>query len=140
MKSHAVQLVVIAALSIALLALVSAGFGKSSGAPDRAAEQRRQWLAGEGAFFVRKDCIACHSIRAFGISAAKFGPDLSEAAVDTERRFGKSLEEFLHHPSGTMSIVLGTRTPLAEAEKQEAIRLLKIAYQRKLEPQSQLKQ
>ena len=95
-------------------------------------------MKGEGAFFVKKNCIECHSISAFGIKAASVGPDLSEAVVDVERRFGKTLEEFLRNPNGTMSIVLATKIPLTDAEKQEAVRLLKIAYQKKPGQQAQL--
>jgi cytochrome c2 len=101
------------------------------------AEKERQWLMGEGAFFVRKGCVRCHSIGSMGIDAAKIGPDLSDAVVDVERRFGKSLEEFLNNPTGTMSVVLMTRIPLTDEEKREAIETLKIAYQRKLERQAQ---
>lgn len=137
MKSQPIKLAIIAALLIVFVAALVGGFDKAKDTAAVRAAREREWLRGEGAFFVRKDCISCHSISAFGIKAANIGPDLSEAAVDTQRRFGKSLEEFLHNPSGTMSIVLSSRIPLTDAEKQEAIRLLKIAYQRKIE-QSQL--
>jgi len=76
-------------------------------------------------------------ISSLGVESAKLGPDLSDAAVDVERRFGKSLEEFLNNPTGAMSIVLSTRIPLTDEEKREAIETLKIAYQRKLERQAQ---
>jgi len=72
-----------------------------------------------------------------GAESAKIGPDLSDAAGDVERRFGKTLEEFLNNPTGTMSIVLTTRIPLTEEAKREAIETLKIAYQCKLERQAQ---
>jgi hypothetical protein len=135
-KSNAqrLQVAIILALCVVLGSLLAAGVNKSNSRP----AGEREWLKGEGAFFVRKNCTSCHSISAFGIKTANFGPDLSEAAVDTERRFGKSLDEFLHHPNGTMSIVLATKIPLTEAEKEEAVRLLKIAYQRKLERQARL--
>ena len=67
----------------------------------------------------------------------RIGPDLSDAVVDVERRFGKTLEEFLNNPTGTMSIVLATRIPLTNEEKRKAIETLKIAYQRELERQAQ---
>ncbi|HEX5085530.1 MAG TPA: hypothetical protein VFY40_26130 [Blastocatellia bacterium] len=73
-----------------------------------------------------------------GIESAKIGPDLSDAAVDVERRFGKTLEEFLNNPTGMMSIVLTTRIPLTEAEKREAVELLKLAYRRKQESRVRL--
>lgn len=133
MESQPVKLIIIIALLIVFGAALLGGFDKAKDAAAVRAAREREWLKGEGAFFVRKGCVSCHSISAFGIEAANLGPDLSEAAVDTQKWFGKSLEEFLHNPSGTMSIVLSSRIPLTEAEKQEAIRLLKIAYQRKLE-------
>lgn len=122
-------------LLILLVSVIVGGVGNLGDASATRAAREREWLKGEGAFFVRKNCISCHSISSVGIKAANVGPDLSEAVVDTERRFGKSIEEFLDEPTGTMSIVLATRIPLNEAEKQEAIQALRIAYQRKLEQQ-----
>ncbi len=137
-RSQKVKIGIIVVLLIVLGWVLVGGFGNVTDANEERSAREREWLKGEGAFFVRKTCTGCHSISAFGINAATVGPDLSEAAVDTERRFGKTLDEFLDDPSGTMSIVLATRIPLTEAEKQEAVRLLKIAYQRKLEQSSQL--
>lgn len=128
-----VKPVIIVVLLIVLVSVLVAGFSTDSNATAGSSSKQQEWLKGEGAFFVKKNCTSCHSISAFGIKTANFGPDLSTAVVDTERRFGKSLTEFLHNPNGTMSIVLSSRIPLTEAEKQEAIRLLRIAYQRKLE-------
>ncbi len=98
------------------------------------AEKERQMLTGEGAFFVKKGCFICHSISTLGIeSATKIGPDLSEAVVDVQSRFGKTLEDFLAKPTGTMSLVLATQIQLTDAERREAIEKLKIAYQKKSE-------
>jgi cytochrome c2 len=98
------------------------------------AEKERQMLTGEGAFFVKKTCFICHSVNSLGIeSASKIGPDLSEAVTDVQSRFGRTLEDFLAHPTGTMSVVLSTQIQLTDAEKREAIERLKIAYQRKQE-------
>jgi len=138
------KLVVIAVCGGTMLMVWLVGFSQMrSSEPSRLsrerAERERQWLKGEGAFFVRKGCVRCHSISSFGIDAAKLGPDLSDAVVDVERRFGKSLEEFLNNPTGTMSVVLMTRIPLTAEEKREAIETLKIAYQRKLERQAQIR-
>jgi cytochrome c2 len=100
------------------------------------AEKERQMLTGEGAFFVKKGCFICHSVSSLGIeSAAKIGPDLSIAVTDVQSRFGKTLEDFLKNPTGTMAVVLSTQIQLTDAEKQEAIRRLKIAYQRQQEQQ-----
>jgi hypothetical protein len=137
-KSQTVKLAIIFVLGMVMLALLVAGYGEAQSGSGNQAAQHREWLKGEGAFFVRKNCIECHSISAFGIKTATIGPDLSEAIVDTEKRFGKTLEEFLRSPNGTMNIVLATKIPLTDAEKQEAVRLLKIAHQKKLEQQAQL--
>jgi cytochrome c2 len=101
-------------------------------------EKERQMLAGEGAFFVKKGCFICHSVNSLGIdTAAKIGPDLSDAVTDVQSRFGRTLEDFLMAPTGTMSVVLSTQIQLTDEEKREAIEKLKIAYQRKQEQQAQ---
>lgn len=135
--SKLLKLAIIVAFGAAILLIVVAGYSRSRNAAKVWAEKEREWLKGEGAFFVRKGCVRCHSISSMGIESVKIGPDLSEARVDVERRFGKTLEEFMNNPTGTMSIVLTTRIPLSEAERREAVDLLKLAYQRKQEKQSQ---
>jgi len=96
------------------------------------AEKERQMMEGEGAFFVKKGCFICHSVSSLGIdSAAKIGPDLSEAVVDVQSRFGKTLEDFLANPTGTMAVVLATQIQLTPEEKREAIDKLKHAYEKK---------
>ena len=101
-------------------------------------EKERQMLAGEGAFFVKKGCFICHSVNSLGIdTAAKIGPDLSDAVTDVQSRFGRTLEDFLKNPTGTMSVVLSTQIQLTDEEKREAVEKLKTAYQRKQEQQAQ---
>jgi cytochrome c2 len=81
-------------------------------------EKERQMMSGEGAFFVKKNCFICHEVSTLGIeSAAKIGPDLSNAVADVQSRFGKTLEDFLASPTGTMSVVLATQIQLTDAEK-----------------------
>jgi cytochrome c2 len=99
-------------------------------------EKERQMLEGEGAFFVKKGCFVCHSVSALGVDGSKIGPDLSEAVVDVQSRFGKTLEDFLNNPTGTMAVVLSTQIQLSEEDKQEAVAKLKLAYQKKSEPQA----
>ncbi|MFB3902199.1 MAG: cytochrome c family protein [Acidobacteriota bacterium] len=95
-------------------------------------EKEREMMEGEGAFFVKKGCFICHSVSTLGIeSAAKIGPDLSEAVVDVQSRFGKTLEDFLMNPTGTMSVVLATQIQLSPDEKREVIQKLKYAYEKK---------
>ena len=100
--------------------------------PEEVAKEK-QMLQGEGAFFVNHRCFVCHSVSTLGIeSPAKIGPDLADAVADVQSRFGKTLEDFLANPTGTMSVVLSTQIQLTNAEKKEAVEKLKIAYQKKL--------
>ncbi len=93
-------------------------------------------LTGEGAFFVQKGCFICHDVSAFGVeSAAKIGPDLSIAYSDVQSRFGRTLEDFLKAPTGTMAVVLSTQIHLTDAERADAIRRLKDAYEKHLQDQ-----
>ena len=95
-------------------------------------EKEKQMMSGEGAFFVTHRCFVCHSVSTLGIeSAAKIGPDLSDAVADVQSRFGRTLEDFLANPTGTMSVVLATQIQLTDAEKREAVGKLKLAYQKK---------
>jgi hypothetical protein len=95
------------------------------------AEAEQRMLQGEGAFFVKKGCFTCHAVTSLGIdSAAKIGPDLSIAVTDVQSRFGRPLDDFLMDPTGTMAVVLSTQIPLTTEERQQAIALLKLAYQR----------
>ncbi|CUS95647.1 hypothetical protein JGI8_02210, partial [Candidatus Kryptonium thompsonii] len=67
----------------------------------------------------------------FGIeSAAKIGPDLSNALEDVQSRFGKTLENFIKEPTGTMSIVLGSQIMLTDSEKVQVVELLTKAYEK----------
>lgn len=105
------------------------------------AEREKQMLTGEGAFFVKKGCFACHSVSAFEIkSASDIGPDLSFAVADVQSRFGKTLEDFLAKPTGTMAVVLATQIQLSDEERREAVDKLKIAYEKKINQQAQAAQ
>jgi len=91
---------------------------------------------GPGRFFVEKTCFICHDVSSLGIeSATKIGPDLAIAVEDAPRRFGRTLDDFLMNPSGTMSVVLSKQIQLSDEERREAIRLLKIAHEKHLEQQ-----
>jgi cytochrome c2 len=99
-------------------------------------DYEKRMLEGEGAFFVKNNCFICHSVSSFGIeSASKIGPDLADAVTDVQSRFGRTLDDFLMEPTGTMSVVLATQIPLTKEQRQQAIALLKVAHQRKLEQQ-----
>jgi cbb3-type cytochrome oxidase cytochrome c subunit len=114
------------------------GFKISETQTPEEAEKEKQMLTGEGAFFVKKGCFVCHSISAFDIkSAADIGPDLSFAVSDVQSRFGKTLEDFLAKPTGTMAVVLSTQIQLTDEERLEAVTKLKLAYQKKMDQQNQ---
>ena len=114
------------------------GFKLSEFQTPEEAEREKQMLTGEGAFFVKKGCFACHSVSAFDIkSASDIGPDLSFAVSDVQSRFGKTLEDFLARPTGTMAVVLSTQIQLSDEERQEAVAKLKVAYEKKMAAQAQ---
>jgi len=103
--------------------------------PEEIAKER-QMETGPGAFFVRKGCFICHDVSAFGVeSATKIGPDLSVAFSDVQSRFGRTLDDFLKAPTGTMAVVLSTQIHLTDAERAEAIQRIKDAYQIHLQQQ-----
>ena len=82
-----------------------------------------------GNWFKQTGCTDCHSIAAYRIfNLAAVGPDLSDAVEGVPRRFGRSLEEFLQAPTGTMSMVLSTRIPLTPEQRALAGEKLKEAY------------
>ena len=113
------------------------GFKLAESQTPEEAEREKQMLTGEGSFFVKKGCFACHSVTAFDIkSASDIGPDLSFAVSDVQSRFGKTLEDFLARPTGTMAVVLSTQIQLTDEEKQEAVAKLKSAYEKKMTAQT----
>ena len=84
-----------------------------------------------GEWFTQTGCTACHSISVYRIlNIAAVGPDLSEAVEDVPKRFGRSVEDFLHAPTGTMAMVLSSRIPLTAAQRDVAIAKLHEAYRR----------
>ena len=93
-------------------------------------EKEEQMLTGPGSFFVKKNCFVCHSVSTLGIeAAAQIGPDLALAVQDVQSRFGRTLDDFLMHPTGTMDVVLSTMITLTEAERKEAVEILRHAYE-----------
>ncbi|MDH3251245.1 MAG: c-type cytochrome [Ignavibacteria bacterium] len=97
-------------------------------------EQEERMLKGPGAFFVRKNCFVCHSVSTLGIeAAAQIGPDLAIAVEDVQSRFGRTLDDFLERPTGTMEVVLSTMITLTPEERKEAVAKLRLAYELKKE-------
>lgn len=100
--------------------------------PEEKAREEKM-LKGPGAFFVQKNCFLCHSVSTLDVNAAaQIGPDLSIAVEDVQARFGRTLEDFLAKPTGTMEVVLSTMVQLSDEERKEAIEKLKHAYDLKL--------
>jgi len=92
-----------------------------------AAEQRMK--TGPGAWFVSTGCFVCHSIKVLGVtSPAQIGPDLSNAVEDVQARFGRTIDDFLASPTGTMSVVLSRQIVLTPQQKQIAIGKLREAF------------
>ncbi|MEW6062363.1 MAG: c-type cytochrome, partial [Bacteroidota bacterium] len=95
-------------------------------------EKEEKMKTGPGAFFVTKRCFVCHSVSSLGVdAAAQIGPDLALAVEDVQSRFGRTLDDFLMKPTGTMDVVLSTMIPLTKEERLEAIEKLRHAYELK---------
>jgi hypothetical protein len=76
--------------------------------------------------FLQKGCPQCHTISAFRIkSPTEIGPNLTYAYTDVQSRFNVKLEEFLHHPTGTMQVVLSSQIQLSPEERDSVIHILK---------------
>ena len=85
---------------------------------------------GPGGWFVQTGCFVCHSISSLGVkSPAQIGPDLSNAVEDVQSRFGRTIDDFLREPTGTMSVVLSRQIILTPAEKAVAVGKLREAFQ-----------
>lgn len=103
-------------------------------------EKEERMMKGPGSFFVKKNCFICHSVSTLEVEAAsQIGPDLSIAVEDVQSRFGRTLDDFLAQPTGTMSVVLSTMITLTDAERKEAIEKLRMAYQLKKNQTNKLK-
>jgi cytochrome c2 len=96
--------------------------------PEEVAEEQRM-KTGPGAWFVQTGCFVCHSISSLGVkSPAQIGPDLSTAVEDTQTRFGRTVDDFLREPTGTMSVVLSRQIVLTPEQKQVAVQKLREAF------------
>lgn len=96
-------------------------------AEEREADERMR--TGPGGWFVQTGCFVCHSISVFGVnSPAQIGPDLSNAVEDVQSRFGRTLEDFLREPTGTMSVVLSRQIILTPEQKAIAVEKLREAF------------
>jgi cytochrome c551/c552 len=92
-------------------------------------EREEQMKTGPGAWFVKTGCFVCHSVSSLGVkSPAQIGPDLSTAVEDTQSRFGRTVDDFLRAPTGTMAVVLSRQIILTEEQKKEAVEKLREAF------------
>ncbi|MBI5511302.1 MAG: c-type cytochrome [Deltaproteobacteria bacterium] len=92
-------------------------------------QAEEQMKSGPGAWFVKTGCFVCHSIGAFNVrSPAQIGPDLSTAVEDVQSRFGRTLDDFLAAPTGTMAVVLSRQIILTPEERGIAIQKLREAF------------
>jgi hypothetical protein len=79
-----------------------------------------------GDWFVQSGCTACHPVSVYGLRTPTVNaPDLSIAVDDVQVRFGRSLEDFLGAPTGTMAMVLASRIVLDDNGRRVAISKLK---------------
>ncbi|MEX0880326.1 MAG: c-type cytochrome [Thermoanaerobaculia bacterium] len=96
--------------------------------PEEVVEEQRM-KTGPGAWFVKTGCFVCHSVQALGVkSPAQIGPDLSTAVEDTQARFGRTVDDFLREPTGTMAVVLSRQIILSPQEKAIAVQKLREAF------------
>ena len=96
--------------------------------PAEIAEELRM-KTGPGAWFVQTGCFVCHSIAALGVkSPAQIGPDLSTAVEDVQSRFGRTVDDFLREPTGTMAVVLSRQIVLTPQQKETAVQKLREAF------------
>lgn len=102
------------------------------------ARAEEEMKSGPGAWFVSTGCFVCHSISVFGVrSPAQIGPDLSNAVEDVQSRFGRTLDDFLETPTGTMSVVLSRQIVLTPEQKQIAVQKLREAFELYLKQRSE---
>jgi cbb3-type cytochrome oxidase cytochrome c subunit len=96
--------------------------------PEEIAQEARM-KTGPGAWFVQTGCFVCHSISSLGVrSPAQIGPDLSTAVEDTQTRFGRTIDDFLREPTGTMAVVLSRQIVLTPEQKAVAVQKLREAF------------
>ncbi|MGE5359257.1 MAG: c-type cytochrome [Bacteroidales bacterium] len=96
--------------------------------PEETADRQRM-EAGPGAWFVKTGCAACHGVASLGVrSASQIGPDLSPAVGEVRDRFGRTIEEFLAAPTGTMAVVLSRQIILTREQKAAAVAQLRAAF------------
>jgi len=95
---------------------------------EQLAEEERM-RTGPGRWFVETGCATCHSIQVYGVKApAQIGPDLSNAVEDVQARFGRTVDDFLAAPTGTMAVVLSRQIILTPEQRAIAVQKLREAF------------
>ncbi len=112
----------------ATLAVAGAMTGCAAATPSEAGTAARGRPHG-GEWFVETGCTACHTVSVYGLTnPAARAPDLSLAVEDVPSRFGRSVEDFLRAPTGTMAMVLAGSIVLTDADRRAAAAELHRAY------------
>jgi mono/diheme cytochrome c family protein len=97
--------------------------------PPEEIEEEARMAAGPGGWFVKTGCFLCHGVSSLGVRGrSRIGPDLSTAVIDTQSRFGRTIDDFLMAPTGTMQAVLSRQILLGREEREVAITELRAAY------------
>lgn len=128
-QAQALSMLVLSWRRVAVPAEYVAGAPRIDPRTPEEIKKEEEMKTGPGAWFVSTGCFVCHSISSFGVtSPAQIGPDLSTAVVDVQSRFGKTIDDFLREPTGTMSVVLSRQIILTPEQKKTAIERLREAY------------
>jgi cytochrome c2 len=128
-EAQALAMLVLSWRKAELPASYLAGAPRTDPTTAQEAELEHQMQTGPGAWFVKTGCFVCHSIAALDVkSPAQIGPDLSTAIEDVQSRFGRTLDDFLRQPTGTMSVVLSRQIILTPEQKAVAVQKLREAF------------
>ncbi len=128
-EAQALAMLVMSWRREALPAAYLAGAPRGEPQTAREVEEEAMMKTGPGAWFVKTGCYICHNVSSLGVkSPAQIGPDLSLAVEDVQARFGRTLDDFLDTPTGTMSVVLSRQIILSKDEKKVAVGKIREAY------------
>ncbi len=129
-QAQALSMLVLSWRRVAVPAAYLAGAPRTDPRTPEEIKAEQDMKTGPGAWFVTTGCFVCHSISALGVkSAAQIGPDLSTAVEDVQSRFGRTLDDFLRQPTGTMAVVLSRQIILTPDQKTVAIQKLREAFE-----------
>src|SRR5262249_6556952 len=128
-EAQALALVVLSWRKAPVPAAFVAGAPRTDPQTPQEKEDELRMKEGPGAWFVKTGCFVCHSISSLGVkSPAQIGPDLSTAVEDVQTRFGRTVDDFLREPSGTMAVVLSRQIVLTPEQKATAVEKLREAF------------